>query len=295
MKKGVLFTALTILAVVILLVFVAPQSVLQWVGPEIGDIVYLEADAGGSKMREKAALTIRNSLIPIYVDSLSLEAGLEGTEIFKSNIQEDVEIGAFSEDTLNLAAMFRHKEIYEIVKEANEQGRDSLQVTFGGTLFYQFPVLGEIEIPFREELKIRTPRLPEISLAEIRVEEVGLPDVKLMARLEIVNRDTMEFTILQLDYNLNISDSTITAEGTTGEHTFIEGRDTTLLDIPIETSLGVIGDGLVQFIEEGSDWPYSMDADIKLDTGTDIIKVMVMNVEVKDTIDVIDSAQQILD
>lgn len=295
MKKSLLFAILIIFAVLLLLIILKPRSLLQRIGPDIGEVVYAEADAVGSKTQQEIALTIDNNLFPIHVDSLYLVLWLEGTNILKSKRRKDIDLEAFSEDTLNLSATFRHKEIYEIVKKANEQNRDSLQTTLEGTLYYRFPLLGKTEIPFSEELKIRTPQLLEISLAELKVEETDLPDIKLEAQLEVINRDTLEFTILQLDYNLNISDSTITAEGTTGENTVVEGEGTTMLEIPIETSLGIVGDGLVQFIEEGSDWPYSMNTTVKLDTGMDIIKIMVMNMQIKDTIDVIDSAQQLLD
>lgn len=294
MKKILLFIAFLLLASILFVLIAEPETLLQKLGPQPGDIVYLEADAAGEKAREEVALTVNNRLFPIHVDSLFLEMELEGEKVFESVRKKDIRIGAFAEDTLNLSASLRHKEIYRILKEANEQSRDSLQTTAKGTLYYNFPLLGKTKIPFDKKIKIRTPQLPEVKLADVEVKEVRLPEVKLQTALEVINHDSVEFTIQKLDYDLQIGGDVIVTEGTMGEPTKVGKRDTALIGIP-DLSLKISDNPLAQIIQEGTDWSYSLNANMTLRVDRELFKTLIMDLQAKDTVDIVNKAQEALD
>lgn len=294
MKKTLLVIAFLILAGILIFAVAEPESLVRNVGPQPGDVIYLEADAEGSEVREEVALTVNNRLFPIRVDSLLLEMELEGVKVFESVREHDIRIGAFSEDTLNLSATLLHKEIYQIIKEANEQNRDSLQTTAKGTLYYNFPLIGKTEIPFDESLVVPTPQLPEIRLADIEVKEISLPEVKLRTAVEIINHDSVEFTLMQLDYDLRIGDEVIVTEGTMGEPTKVEKRDTALVGIP-DLGIEISDNPLAQLIREGTDWSYSLKANMKLRVERERFKTLIMDLQVEDTVDIINAAQKAID
>lgn len=294
MKKALLVISFLILAGILIFAVAEPESLIRNLGPQPGDVIYLEADAEGNKVREEIVLPVKNRLIPIRVDSLLLEMELEDVKVFESVREHDIRIGAFSEDTLNLTATLRHKEIYQIIKEANEQNRDSLQTTAKGTLYYNIPLIGKTEISFDESLIVPTPQLPEIRLADVEVKEISLPEVKLQTAVEVINHDSVEFTLMQLDYDLRIGDEVIVTEGTMGEPVKVEERDTALVGIP-DLSIEISDNPLAQLIREGTDWSYSLKANMTLRAERERFKTLIMDLQVEDTVDIVNATQKALD
>jgi LEA14-like dessication related protein len=287
MKKALLVIAIIILIGVVVVAAAGPRQILARLAPQVVDVLYVRTQASTEQAREEVALAIKNNIIPVHVDSLALRVRIEGVPVLASSRKQDLDIDAFTTDTLKLSATIEYDKIYELLKQAEEQGKDSLEVVANGMLYFDAPIMNDVEVPVSQDLTIRAPRLPEIRLDGISVQEVSLPDVSMTATLEVVNREPVAMTIRQLDYELQIDEDEVLVEGSAAHEIHIEANDTSTVEIPVEASLGALDDTIVQFFEEGTDWPVEMYASLRLDTGQKWLNNISMNIQMADTIDVI--------
>lgn len=77
------------------------------------------------------------------------------------------------------------------------------QVDLG--MAFSVPVLGRVRVPVRYEGRFPIPRMPEIRLRSLDVQQLSIKNAKLLLQLEVNNPNAFSIAVGKFDYNLKLN------------------------------------------------------------------------------------------
>jgi hypothetical protein len=95
------------------------------------------------------------------------------------------------------------------------------------------PFMGKKKLPFKVTRKIRVPIPPEITVDELKIDEVNLREIGLDATLQVVNLNDIEFIITDGVINLDFMEM-FTGKVDMKRAVHIKARDTSMVPVEIE-------------------------------------------------------------
>lgn len=289
MKTGriILITIVVIVVGFVIYLLINPEKILQALGPDIQEVYFTKALDSNKNGLDEMVIIFRNKLIPVSLDSLFMEVALEENNVAKIAKRDTIKIKPYTVDTIILPASIDYKQIFKTIRSANEENKDSLELSFKGTVFYNFPIIGNTRIPVDKQFSFRAPDPPEITLEKIKVTRLDLPKIDIVATIKIKNNESINLVINSMKYSFLIGDSVVVSKGSKRTSITIEGEKSTTTDIPIETNLNVIDNIIIQILKNGGKLPVTLNNEIEVSTNYEMLKNLIMDIEVKDTVTIL--------
>lgn len=205
----------------------------------------------------KASLTMRiNNSLPmtIDIDSIQYKIAMEGDTVVRGYSREGIRIAANSNDEITVPVRTNIRTFTNKVKELE---RDSVDISVYTILYNSFPVVGKKEIPITINRTVFVPKLPEVEIESIKVDNLSFSGGKLLVNMKVTNYSSMPFTIDGFSYRFRMSDN-MDVKGTSAEKFNFRKKGSEIITVPIDLKLNEVGEAAFEMLFKSESTPYRM-------------------------------------
>lgn len=165
---------------------------------------------------------------------LSGKADLQGT------------IPARGRKTVQIPARVGYVETLNALKEIKPGSVFSYVADLG--LSFDAPGLGALRVPMKREGQLPIPAIPEISISEIKWDQLTLEKAGGHVKLNLVNRNQFPVELQNLDYDLNLGGVKVADSDIARGLSLSENGGTGTIEIPLSISPAKLGAGVFNML-----------------------------------------------
>ncbi|SCZ64095.1 LEA type 2 family protein [Thiohalomonas denitrificans] len=194
---------------------------------------------------------------PIGISMRDLSYRLElADKIFTSgSLGERLRIGANQQSRLTLPLTLRYSDVLDSLAELGRS--DALEYRISGKADF-----GLFAIPYSQSGSVPLPRLPDVSVQSLRVENLSLSGAQLRVDLRMINTNRFPIRFNGLDYQVKLGDASV-LNGESAQPFSLEPNRTGTLPLRLKLDYGQIAN-VTQAIREGRSLPVAFTGNLKV-------------------------------
>ncbi len=146
--------------------------------------------------------------IGLSLKGLTYTLQVQGKQLFSGTHSDRFEINGNSTSRVTLPFTLRYDDVLGTIMALRDNKELSYQIS-GEADF------GWIRLPYSKSGTIAMPKLPEISVENLRINRLGLDGVDLVLALKVGNSNSFPIRLDGLDYNLKLANSSLIKGGST--------------------------------------------------------------------------------
>lgn len=168
----------------------------------------------------------------VGIELARLDWGLafDGKPFVGGKKRSPTRIDARGTSTLPIPVSVSFAELYETVSSLS--GADELPYRFHGSLGFDVPVLGRVDVPISHSAALPALRTPSVRVGALELSSLSLTGAELDLRLDIDNPNSFGLALNALRYDLSLAGARV-ASGETREEASFAGGDKGSLRIPV--------------------------------------------------------------
>ena len=165
-------------------------------GAEIELLTFEEA-----RIRFDVALANPNP-VGVRLAGFDYRLNLDGAEFLNGTVDREVSIAAHASSTVPVPVAFRHDKLFAAIARIAEATETPYEMSVGFT--FGLPVLGLVRVPASFKGIIPVIRVPRVSVAGLRLEELTLTSASLALSLEIRNPNSFSLSLEAMEYSFDV-------------------------------------------------------------------------------------------
>ncbi len=194
--------------------------------------------------------------IGFAVSEASYDLKLNQKEFLKGTLDQGLSLPASGSAPLSIPFEIQFFDFFKTVQDFLRE--DSLKYALSGDL-----AIGSFRVPYSVAGSFALPKLPSISLKEVKIKSLTLNGASLAVALDVQNKNVHALQIQNVGYEIRLGDVLI-ADGSTGSLVPVGGGKSTQLTIPLNVNFLELGRSAYQILTKGSA-DYSISGDIGFD------------------------------
>lgn len=144
------------------------------------------------------------------------------------------------------------------------------------------PVIGNYAIPVSKQGELPVPKIPSITVKEVKVKQLNFTSADLVTQVEINNPNAFNLVMSNFNYQLNINQQTW-GKGMVSEKNNVPQKGSTVIDIPVKLDLLTAGKSAYKLLLNKSPLEYQLTGNVTLDTGIELLRDYKLPLDVKGT------------
>ena len=194
---------------------------------------------------------------------------INGQQFLQGEQRSQVKIPARNANEVKVPVAFKFAELAKLSQGLLD--KDKLNYEIKTDALVDLPVLGVKKFPVSDSGDLPIPKVPNISLAGIKIDQLGLTGAKLGLQLNVDNPNNFGLDIRQLVYNLTVNGQQW-AQSNLGETISLDKKGNSQLNIPISLNFLEMGSALYKVLTQSQPLDYQLNGDMKLDTSLPLLK-----------------------
>lgn len=219
---------------------------------------------------------------PVALDLAGLEYDLKiaGQSLVSGVTGQAVKLKANATSPVELPVTLKFEELNKLPGEIWQ--KDSVAYQLDTKFKISLPVIGDYSIPVSRQGELPVPRTPEVKIRNVKVVDLGFTSAEILARVEIINPNSFDLGISDLNYQLNI-DEQRWGQGSIKQMKSIPKKGRGTIDIPVNLDLSAMGSTALKLLQDKSTLIYQLKGDVTLDTGIELMRNYKMPLDIKGT------------
>jgi len=233
MKQSIIFP---VMLVIILTLFVTCTTLEQLIQPPQVKVETINiADFSFSDITLEFGLLVNNpNAFAVDLEGYTYQLAIEGKEMLSADENRSLTINSAEKSMIKLPVKVNFKKVFELAKDS--RNLDSLSYELTGNL-KPGGLLSAFSLPFRRAGQVPNIRIPDVSLAHLRIKKMNLSGIELETRLNITNVNAFAFDVGKLNYALELANNSV-ARGTMNEGIKIPAKGKGEITIPLSLDFG---------------------------------------------------------
>ena len=190
------------------------------------------------------------------ISKAAYDLRLNQQAFLKGDLEKGISLPASGQAPLAIPFSIDYFEFFKSVQ--NFLKEDSLDYDLSGNV-----AVGPFTVPYSVVGKFAVPRLPEISLKDVQVEDLSLSGASLNFALDVKNRNSYAVNIEDIEYNIALGAVSI-ASGKTEKLNPVSGGEAQRINIPLKVSFVDLGLSVYQMLT-GGNTDYELSGNIGFD------------------------------
>lgn len=167
-----------------------------------------------------------------YIDSIHYTIRIGGEKYIVGHKEQDIALHQEKGDEpILLPARIRFTELRNRLRSV--QGRDSMWVSTKGYVAIRIPPRQRFKLRFALDRRLMVPKVPEITIKEVRLNNFDIDTSQLLVVLEVVNYNPFGLTFHSIDYEFYIGKKKIAMDRYTSMQR-VDSNSTSLVHIPVK-------------------------------------------------------------
>ena len=195
--------------------------------------------------------------IGIALDGFDYDLLLNDNSFVSGDQNEKLDIAAGQTSRVNFPVSLKFTDIYDMYTSLRNIDSTKYQVKLG--LIFNLPVLGDTRIPISHTGHLPIPKLPNISVKDLKVNNIGFTGANLDLKIAIDNPNAFSMIFDQLNYNFQVNG----LEWISGKNTSsmqVDEKGAGIVTIPVKLDFLKMGQSVYQLINgtKGLNYKFSV-------------------------------------
>ena len=214
-----------------------------------------------SRVDLEADISVDNpNQVAVVLNRFSWILEIEGEPLLSGEQEDGLRIDAGGRSRLLVPFTFAFEEALRTADAA--WGARELDYAVRVTTYLDVPVLGEMEVPLRQEGTVPVPRLPRAAVRSVHLESMGLTGAEMVLTFAVENPNVFDLTLERFAWSFFVRERAW-AEGRTVSRTIAAG-ETSEVEAAFSVRFLEVGRGIVQLLTGGLDLDYSLVIDARV-------------------------------
>jgi LEA14-like dessication related protein len=199
--------------------------------------------------------------IGIALDGFDYDLLLNDNSFVSGDQTEKLNIAAGKTSRVNFPVSLKFTDIYAMYTSLRNIDSTKYQVKLG--LIFNLPVIGDTRIPISHTGHFPIPKLPNISVKDLKVNNIGFTGANLDLKIAIDNPNVFSMIFDQLNYNFQVNG----LEWISGKNTSsmqVDEKGAGIITIPVKLDFLKMGQSVYQLLNgtKGLNYKFSGNVDM---------------------------------
>lgn len=200
---------------------------------------------------------------------------LQNTDFLSGTLEQSGRIEAGQTQKVTLPLTFRFADMVDLVKNSTA---DTFAYGLDAAMLFNIPLVGEVKLPVRTEGSLPIPKVPEIGLNAMDVDNVSLAGADILLKFEVKNPNVFDLVLGGFDYALGLNGQSVVSGKSAARQTLGAGK-TGVVEIPVRLSFLEGGMALYNLLVGGGDLQYQLDFNSILGSGLPALQNVPFNTQ----------------
>ncbi|MEN8170851.1 MAG: LEA type 2 family protein [Pseudomonadota bacterium] len=207
---------------------------------------------------------------PVGIQLAGLDYDLKlADQSFASGKQDKyMALAASGASHFELPLSMAFSEIYQAISSLKD--KDQIPYELTTVLMIDVPLLGKMRYPVKAQGVLPLPRLPDISVKDIRLEKLNFSGATLALNLQVDNPNAFSVAMNKLNYDFKVNGKRW-ASGNKQTLGTIKTKQKNIISLPISLNFMELGSGLYSLLNSGKDLNYSLSGKLDASSSNQLI------------------------
>ncbi len=206
--------------------------------------------------------------IGIAMDGFDYDFLLNDNSFVSGNQNEKLNIEAQGTSRVNFPVSLKYVDIYNMFNSLKNVDSTNYQVKLG--LIFNLPVLGDTRIPISHTGHIPIPKLPAISVHDLKLNNIGFTGANLDLKIAIDNPNAFSMIFNQLNYNFKVNGlEWISGKNSSAMQVNEKGEG--IVTIPMKLDFLQMGQSVYQLINGNSNLNYNLNGNVDMSSSVSLL------------------------
>lgn len=206
--------------------------------------------------------------IGIAMDGFDYDLLLNDNSFLSGNQNEKLNIEAQGTSRVDFPISLKYADIYNMFMSLKSADSTKYQVKLG--LLFNLPVLGATRIPISHTGHLPIPKLPAISVKDLKLNSLGFTGAKLDLKVAIDNPNAFAMIFDQLNYNFQIN-GLDWASGKNTKPMQVNEKGEGIVTIPVKLDFLQMGQSVYQLINGTSNLNYKFSGNVDMSSNISLL------------------------
>jgi LEA14-like dessication related protein len=214
----------------------------------------------------------------LKLSGLVYDVAIEGQSLLSGAIDRGLSLKANGKSNVKIPVTLKFDDLEKL--PANLRDKDKITYQLKSTIKVNLPVIGNYDIHLVKRDEIPVPKLPAITLKDLKIRNLSFTTAELVTILEIKNPNAFSLALNDFRYKLDINNQ-LWGEGKITQKQNVPGRGTGMIAIPVKLNLLRMGSGIYQLLNSKEILDYRIRGNLKIGAGIALLKNYNMPLDIK--------------
>jgi LEA14-like dessication related protein len=189
------------------------------------------------------------------IDYISYQLGLNKKKFINGNLKQGITLAASGAVPIDFPVTIRYFDFFESIQDFIQS--DQIQYDLSGSMR-----IGPFDVPYRTSGNLPVPKLPEISLKQVKIDQISLKGATLLFTLGLKNENMFTIVPQALHYEISLVNISF-VRGKTSRVKSIQGDSESVMELPVAVNFLSLGKSAYHLLT-GSSSSYQLSGDLQM-------------------------------
>ncbi len=218
--------------------------------------------------------------VSFKLTDLEYDLKIENQSLLSGTSAQAVNIKANSISPVQLPITLKFDDLKKLPGEI--WNKDIISYQLLSRLNVNLPIIGKHAIPVSKTGELPVPKIPEISIKDIKVKNISFATAELIALVEVNNPNDFALGVSNLNYQLNINQKNW-GQGNISSNINIPKKGTGIVEIPLKLNLLSAGKSVYDVIINKKPINYQLTGNATINTALELLNNFDMPLDISGT------------
>ncbi|MDY0132759.1 MAG: LEA type 2 family protein [Desulforegulaceae bacterium] len=219
---------------------------------------------------------LNDNIYSVSIGMLDYSLKINENELLSGKQNKSIVLEAQTSTKVIFPLSLNFKKLFSSAVEVKD--KDSIAYVFEGGVSINLPGGGNPRIPFLSTGEIPIPRLPNLKVEGLKIEQINLFAASLKLGIKFVNPNNFSVNLKNYNYKFELNERQL-AGGESGTGFIIEPKSEKLIEFPFNVSFANAGIAFYKMLTSSTDAGYAFNLEGEIKPGPDFFKAFPLKVE----------------
>lgn len=209
---------------------------------------------------------------------LAYDMKLEKQSLVSGTIGQGLRLKADGQSKLEVPVSLKFADLKQLPGKLRH--KDKIVYQLNSTITVNLPIIGNYDIHVVKTGEVPVPKLPDIKLKNVKINNLSFTSADLITTIEIHNPNAFTLALNNFNYKLDINSQTW-GHGSISQKQKVPAKGAGTINIPMKLDLLSMGSAVYQALVNKQTLDYRLKGSLNLDTGIALLRNYNLPLDVK--------------
>jgi LEA14-like dessication related protein len=218
--------------------------------------------------------------VSLNLAGLDYELKIENQSLVSGTTAQAIQLKASSTSPVQLPITLKFNDLKNLPGEL--WNKDQIAYQLISQFNVDLPVIGNYAIPVTSKGELPVPKIPDIKIKDVKVNNLSFTSADLIAQVEVSNPNDFDLGLSNLNYQLTVNQQNW-GQGKINQNSSIPKKGKGLVEIPVKLNMLSAGKSAYNALVNKAAMEYQLTGNVTVDTGLELLKKQNIPLDIKGT------------